>query len=81
VREDPNAPYTQAGNDLEQELDAWRRAGDGFVSLGAGATYSLSDAFAPLFEVSACQTFPYGALVVTGNLGIKVGGFFGGGRK
>jgi hypothetical protein len=73
VREDPDAPYTQAGNDLEQELEAWRRAGDGFVSLGVGATYSVSDALAPLLELSASQTFPYGALVVSGNIGIKVG--------
>lgn len=73
VREDPNAPYTQSGNDLEQELEAWRRAGDGFVSLGVGATYSVSDALAPVIELSASQTFPYGALVVSGNIGIKVG--------
>lgn len=73
VREDPTAPYTQAGNDLEQTLDGWRRAGDGFVSLGAGAVYALSPGFAPSFELSACQTFPYGATVITGNLGIKVG--------
>jgi hypothetical protein len=73
VREDPHAPYTQAGNDLEQTLHAWRRAGDGFIAVGAGAVYAISPAFAPSFELSACQTFPYGATLLTANLGIRLG--------
>jgi hypothetical protein len=73
VREDPSVPYTQSGNDLEQSLDAWRRAGDGFVAVGAGAAYAISAAFAPSFELSASQTFPYGATLLSANLGIKLG--------
>jgi hypothetical protein len=73
VREDPTALYTQPGNDLEQTLDGWRRAGDGFVSLGGGVSYAVSPGFAPSLELSAWQMFPYGATILTANLGIKVG--------
>ena len=72
-REEPPARDKQAGHDLEQTLDAWRRAGDGYVALGAGVTYALSPGFAPSFELEACQTFPYGATILSANLGIKVG--------
>jgi hypothetical protein len=73
VREDPDAPYTQGGNDLEQTLRVWKRAGDVFVSAGAGAMYPFSESFAAVVEVSACQAFPFSATLLTGNAGLRVG--------
>jgi hypothetical protein len=73
VREDPNAPYTQGGNDLEQTLRVWKRAGDAFISFGAGVMYPFTESFAAVFEVSACQAFPFSATLLTGNAGLRVG--------
>jgi hypothetical protein len=65
VREDPTASQTQPGNDLEQELDAWKRAGDGFAGLGVGATFAFTPRTAAGLELSVVETFPFGATVVT----------------
>jgi hypothetical protein len=73
VREDPGAPYSQGGNDLEQTLRVRKRAGDVFVSAGVGALYPLTESFAAAVEVSACQAFPFSATLVTGNAGLRVG--------
>jgi len=73
VREDPTEVHAQGGNDLEQTLRAWKRAGDGFVELGAGVVYPLGQRLAPTLELSACQTFPYAATIFSANAGIRVG--------
>ena len=73
VREDPGAPYGQGGNDLEQTLRVWKRAGDVFVSAGVGAMYPFTESFAAVVEVSACQAFPFSATLLTGSAGLRVG--------
>jgi hypothetical protein len=73
TREDPLAYYLQGGNELEQTLDVWKRAGDGIVTVGVGAMLPLNDSFAASFEISAGQAFPYAATVATGSAGIQVG--------
>ncbi len=73
TREDPLAPYGQGGNDLEQTLDVWKRAGDAFVSFGAGAMYPFSESLGAVVEVSACQAFPYSATIATGSAGLRLG--------
>jgi len=74
VREDPNSPtYTQGGNDLEQTLRVWKRAGDAFVSLGAGATYPFTESFSASVELSVCQAFPFPASIATGSVGLRAG--------
>lgn len=73
VREDPFAPYSQGGNDLEQTLSVWKRAGDAFVSLGAGAMYPFTEGLAVVVEVSSCQAFPFAATLATGSAGLRVG--------
>jgi hypothetical protein len=73
VREDPTLPYSQGGNDLEQTLTVWKRAGDVFVSLGAGAMYPLTESLGAAVELSACQAFPYAATIVTGSAGLRLG--------
>jgi hypothetical protein len=73
VREDPDAPYTQPGNDLEQSLDASKRAGDLFIALGGGLMYPLRESFAPVVEVRVAQAFPYAATVLSASLGVKIG--------
>lgn len=73
VREDPLAPYGQGGNDLEHTLDVWKRAGDGFISLGAGALYPFSESLGAVAEVSVCQAFPFAATIMRGSAGLRLG--------
>jgi hypothetical protein len=74
VREDPSPPLaSQGGNDLEQTLDVWRRAGDVFVSVGAGAVLVTSPGFAVHAELDVAQTFPHAATIGTLRLGAAVG--------
>ena len=73
VREDPLAPYTQGGNDLEQTLRVWKRAGDAYVGIGAGAMYPISESFGIELELSASQAFPFAATLATGTLAVRMG--------
>lgn len=73
VREDPDALYSQPGNDLEQTLRASKRAGDLFVAVGSGIMYPVSDSFAPVLELRVAQAFPYSATVASIGAGVKVG--------
>jgi hypothetical protein len=73
VREDPTRPRTQAGNDLDQRVDVWKRAGDGYVSAGGGATFRTSQYFGLRVEVGVAQTFPYPATLLKGSVGAEAG--------
>jgi hypothetical protein len=73
VREDPTRPRVQGGNDLEQTVDVWKRAGDGYVSAGGGATFRTSLNFGVRVEVGIAQTFPFAATLVTGTVGTELG--------
>jgi hypothetical protein len=73
VREDPSAPYTQPGNDLEQSLQASKRAGDLFIALGSGLMYPVSEGFAPVVELRVAQAFPYAATIASASIGVRVG--------
>lgn len=73
VREDPRAAYSQGGNDLEQTLRVSKRAGDAFVSLGAGALYPLTEDLGAMVEVAVCQAFPFAATIATGSSGLSLG--------
>jgi hypothetical protein len=73
VREDTNAPANQGGNPLEQTLELWRRAGDGFVSAGVGAALWAGPGLLVRAEISAAGTFPYSAFILTPSLGAELG--------
>ena len=73
VREDPTMLSYQGGNDLEQTVDLWKRAGDGFVGLGGGLSLTLGRRTAVALELAVLEAFPFGALVVAPNAGIMVG--------
>jgi hypothetical protein len=73
VREDLSRPIVQGGNELEQTLDVWRRAGDGFVSAGTGAALMPESALGLSGELLIASPFPYGALVVTARAGGRFG--------
>jgi hypothetical protein len=73
TREDPRAPYAQGGNDLEQQVDVWKRAGDLFVAVGGGAVYPLSEDLALEVELSVAQAFPFAATLATGSAGVRLG--------
>jgi hypothetical protein len=73
VREDPTKPSLQGGNDLEQSLEVWRRAGDAFVSVGAGAVLWSSPGFAFSAEVDVAQAFPHAATIGTLRVGATSG--------
>ena len=70
---DPSNLAAQGGNDLEQTLDVYKRAGDGYVVLGAGAFYPISEGFGPNAELRVYQVFPFGATILGGSVGAKVG--------
>jgi hypothetical protein len=73
VREDPTKVHYQGGNDLDQTLDAWKRAGDGFAGAGAGLAYAMVRRTAVFVEVAAFETFPFSAFVVAPSAGVMVG--------
>lgn len=73
VREDPTVASFQGGNDLEQTVGLRKRAGDGFVGVGAGASIPLGARVALAGEVALLQAFPFSALVIAPSAGLMVG--------
>lgn len=73
VREDPTANPFQAGNDLEQTVDLWKRAGDGFVGGGAGLSYPWGDDRAVFAELALLGLFPFSAVVLAPSAGVSWG--------
>lgn len=73
VREDPFADSYQGGNDLEQTLELWKRAGDGFVGLGAGTMFSWQSGRAAYVEIAMHRVFPFAAVVFVPSAGVQVG--------
>ncbi len=63
----------QGGNDLEQELDVWKRAGDGFAGLGGGTMFSWQSGRAAFVELAVHSVFPFSALVVVPSVGVVMG--------
>jgi hypothetical protein len=73
VRHDLRRAVDQGGNDLEQTLEVWRRAGDGYVSAGAGLLWLARPGFGLAGELRALQTFPFSAFILSGSLGVRAG--------
>lgn len=73
VREDPGLGGRQPGNELEQDLEVWKRAGDAYLGLGGGVSWALGGGFALRGEVDAAVVFPFGAVVLTPRAGVEVG--------
>ena len=73
VREDPTVVAYQGGNDLEQAVDVWKRAGDGFVGGGGGLALSWTGSRAAFVELTALGVFPFGALVIAPTAGLMLG--------
>jgi hypothetical protein len=73
VREDPTVLPYQGGNDLEQTVDVWKRAGDGFVGGGGGLSLAWSGSRAAFIELTVLGAFPFGALVIAPTAGVMLG--------
>ena len=73
ARHDLGYAVDQGGNDWDQDLETWRRAGDGYVGVGGGLLWLTSQGFGVAGELRAVQAFPYGAFVMTCDAGIRVG--------
>jgi hypothetical protein len=73
VREDFTGTNRQGGNDLEQTLDVYKRAGDAFVGLGAGTVLALTNGTGVSAELQVAQSFPYGATLLMPRLGLRFG--------
>lgn len=69
VREDPIARAYQEGNDLEQDVTLWKRAGDAFVGAGLGIAHSYTSGRAVFIELSLTQSFPFAATVLSPTIG------------
>jgi hypothetical protein len=73
VREDPTAISYQGGNDLEQDIDLWKRSGDAFIGGGAGSALAFTTTRAIFVELAVVQAFPFGALVIAPSAGAMLG--------
>ncbi|MBK9263322.1 MAG: hypothetical protein IPM54_26405 [Polyangiaceae bacterium] len=73
VREDPFADSYQGGNDLEQTVELWKRAGDGFVGVGGGTMFSWQAGRAAFVELAVHSVFPFSAIVVVPTAGVMIG--------
>jgi hypothetical protein len=73
VREDVTRPGAQGGNDLEQTLDVWKRAGDAYVGVGGGLRLPAGAATDVAAELDVLQVFPFGATIFALRLGIAQG--------
>lgn len=72
VREDPTKNAYQSGNDLEQTVDGYKRAGDGFAGLGAGLAFAFTPKLSVGGELSVLQAFPFSATIVSASVGPAV---------
>lgn len=71
---EPGAACGQAADvDCVTKLDAWRRAGNGFVGLGVGAQYAVSPGQALVLDIRGEQLFPAPATVFTPEVGFVTG--------
>ena len=73
VREDPTRESLQSGNELEQSLEVWRRAGDAFVAIGAGAVIFSKTGLSFRTELDVAQSFPHAATIATLRVGASSG--------
>jgi hypothetical protein len=73
VREDPTKPAAQGGNDLEQDVTLWKRAGDGFAGGGAGLAFAFSQRWAAFADLGVYDVFPFGAVIIAPEAGISLG--------
>jgi hypothetical protein len=73
VREDPLAPPYQGGNDLEQTVEVWKRAGDAFAGGGGGFVFAWSPGRAAFVELALESVFPFAAVVLSPSAGLSLG--------
>ena len=76
----PGTPeiFTGAGTDvldIPTNVDAWRRAGRGFVALGLGARYLLGakKKMGPFIELRGGKTFPNSTTILGARAGLSLG--------
>lgn len=73
VRADVTEADAQGGNDLDQEVDLWKRAGDAFIAVNGGAVLASDSGWAARAELSVLKAFPFDALVIAPRLGVEKG--------
>ncbi|MBM4363338.1 MAG: hypothetical protein FJ104_11700, partial [Deltaproteobacteria bacterium] len=73
VREDPTQASRQGGNDLDQRLTGWKRAGDAFVGGGGGIVVPVGGGVGLSGEALLLQAFPYGATLLVPRAGLRFG--------
>jgi hypothetical protein len=55
------------------ELDAWKKLGQGFATLGGGLVYAFTETFGAQLNLNLMYTFPASGFVVEPSLGAIVG--------
>jgi hypothetical protein len=73
VRADVTRADPQGGNDLDQQVDLWKRAGDAFVALGGGAVLASESGWAARAELTVAKAFPFDAIIIAPRLGVEKG--------
>lgn len=54
-------------------VDAWNRAGNGFVALGGGMRFVMKNRFGPFVELRAGYAFPAASMIAAGQGGVVLG--------
>jgi hypothetical protein len=75
VTEDPNVPPNpnQKDNPPSQNLDAYRRMGQGFVGFGTGIMFAFTPAVGVVLDAKYMHLFPTSGNVLSPSLGVAVG--------
>lgn len=73
VRADVTQADPQGGNDLDQEVDLWKRAGDAFVAVSGGTVLASDSGWAARAELTVLKAFPFDAVVIAPRLGVEKG--------
>ncbi|MCL2822487.1 MAG: hypothetical protein FWD57_00710, partial [Polyangiaceae bacterium] len=56
-----------------QVVEAWRKAGQGFIGLGGGVMYAIAPNHGPMFELKLSYLFPTTNIVISPTLGYGYG--------
>lgn len=73
VRADVTQADPQGGNDLDQDVDLWKRAGDAFVALSGGTLLASDAGWAARAELTVLKAFPFDAIIIAPRVGVEKG--------
>jgi hypothetical protein len=73
VTEDTTKNTAQTGNPNKQKLDAWKKMGKSFATLGGGVMYAMNPKGGIVFDVRAMMLFPSSGMSISPEIGYSLG--------